>query len=531
MTTPVTRIKTRRGTLAQWAAASATVLAAGELGTVLPASPGVRARFKIGDGTSDWDELPYQELDTTAPLTLTGELTVADLAGVETINGRDVVADYVTLDATTHARGHLAVFPWTLTHPAAFPTTPEIVPVRTSRGWRGSVSARSLRPAISGTTYYVDVVLGDDGNAGTEAAPLKSVFVALQKNDVGLVKVAPGLYGFENTWKAPTYTIAVDASYGVERWAVRPGEVILHTGYSAPTWTVNGTHGTVWDATLAFVHGVTDLGVRLATGGYVDYVACTSLAQCAATRGSYYYDGTTLNVHPLRVGAPDARVLALRQVQGALDSSRRSVWMSDLTFVGGSAGVLMQNVSGTDGGRLIARRVKVSNATGDGLATKGIARVILEDCEVYNCRGDGITHQQQTTTNPSQIVEVRCISAGNGSTDTADVTNAFTSHANQHVTRIGCRGGTSRGPSFADVNAGNKVWMAGCEAWASSSEDDDTQSAGFFHGAGSEAWLYDCESSGSLWDLVVGASSTVYLDESFVPVQSLTGTLGTHTQL
>lgn len=530
MTEPITRIKLRRGVTAAWAAAN-TILAAGEAGVQLAATAGQRARWKIGDGVTAWDDLPWQEFDASAPLTLTDTLTVADVAGVETINGRDVSADYATLDATKVARGQLAVYPWSLVKPTNFPVTPEITPVRTARGWRGSVSARSLRPAITGTTYYVDVVLGNNANAGTEAAPLKSVWSALQKADVGLVKVAPGLYGFEDTWKAPTYAIAVDASYGVERWACRPGEVVLHTGYSAPTWTVNGTYATVFDATLAFVHGVTDIGVRLPNGAYLDYVAAASLAQCSTIRGSYFYDGTTLSVHPLRVGAPDARVLPLRNVQGALDSSRRSVWMSDLTFVGGSQGILVQNTTGTDGGRLIARRVKVCNATNDGIQTKGTARVILEDCEVYGCRGDGITHQEQATTLPRQIVEVRCISAGHGSTETADTMNGFTSHANMHVLRIGCKGGTSRGPSFADVNSGNRVWMVGCEAWHSASEDDDTQNTGFTFSNGSNAWLYDCESSGSLWDLVVGASSEVYLDECVCSVQSVAGTLGTHTQL
>lgn len=529
MTEPVTRIKLRRGSAASWSSAN-TVLAPGELGVELPATAGQRARVKIGDGTTAWDALPWQEFDPEAPLELGDTLSVGEIADLETLNGRTISQDFAQIDATKTVRGQLAAFPWTLAKPTNFPTTPEVLPVRTPRGWAGSVSARSLRAAITGATYYVDVVLGNNANAGTEAAPLKSVWSALQKADVGLVKVAPGLYGFEDTWKLPTYAIAVDASYGVERWACRPGEVVLHTGYSAPTWAANGTYSTVYDATLAFIHGVTDIGVRLPNGAYLDYVACTSLAQCSAVRGSYFYNGTVLSVHPMRAGAPDARVLPLRNVQGGADVSRRSIWMSDLTFVGGSMGFLAQNNTGTDGGRLVARRVKALNCTGQGIQTQGFARVVLEDCEAYGCRGDGIIHQEQATSAPSQIVEIRCISAGHGATDTNDVINAFTSHANMHVTRIGCRGGTSRGPSFADVNSGNRTWLVGCDAWHSASEDDDTQATGFTFSNGAQAWLYDCHSQGSLWDLVVGASSEVYLDECSVPVRSIVGTLGTHTQ-
>jgi hypothetical protein len=49
----IRRVQTRRGTQAQWTAEN-PVLEEGEMGLVMDVG-----RFKVGNGTDDWDTLPY----------------------------------------------------------------------------------------------------------------------------------------------------------------------------------------------------------------------------------------------------------------------------------------------------------------------------------------------------------------------------------------------------------------------------------------------------------------------------------------
>lgn len=64
-----TRIKLRRGTTLQWASAN-PVLSLGEFGYESDTT-----RFKIGDGTTAWNSLSYNE----QIITLTGDATGSDI--------------------------------------------------------------------------------------------------------------------------------------------------------------------------------------------------------------------------------------------------------------------------------------------------------------------------------------------------------------------------------------------------------------------------------------------------------------------
>ena len=61
-----TQIRIRSGTTAQWSSANPT-LAEGEMGINLDTS-----NFKIGDGTTAWNDLPYWLSDGLNPFLLMG---------------------------------------------------------------------------------------------------------------------------------------------------------------------------------------------------------------------------------------------------------------------------------------------------------------------------------------------------------------------------------------------------------------------------------------------------------------------------
>ena len=72
----MTLIQLRRGTAAQWTTAN-PVLAAGEVGLEVPAVSGQPVRTKVGDGTTAWNTLFYNDgaqlVTLTAPYTLASQ--------------------------------------------------------------------------------------------------------------------------------------------------------------------------------------------------------------------------------------------------------------------------------------------------------------------------------------------------------------------------------------------------------------------------------------------------------------------------
>lgn len=422
---------------------------------------------------------------------------------------------------------------WTLTKPAAYPPTPPILPRRTIRGWMGNVSARSLRTVTGGTsTYYVDAAKGSNANIGSAAAPFRSVWYALNQSDVGVVKVAPGVYTLQDTWQTPTYTISITNAYAVERWPVRSGEVILTTAKHNPTWTLASLYSTC--TTSQDVQNVVDIDVKAEDGGYATYEQVTSSALCDAQPGSWYHDtgANTLYVHPLRPGVPGRSVLVMEGAyNGAVDSaSRRTIYMEGLTFIGGASGFVASNNTGSAGGQVVAVRCNFHNSAVVGFRPTGYATVVTEDCRAMRNRNDGFSYVLNGSTGTTNAVEVRNEYAWNGYFDGNDAANGSSVHDGMAILRIGCKAWMNMGPQWADVNASTFSWNVGCDAGQSAAFDEDTQACGFQVLGGATMYLYDCTSRVNLYDVVVGTGSSLYQDQCEFAVVSNSGTSSTYTQ-
>jgi hypothetical protein len=148
---------------------------------------------------------------------------------------------------------------------------------------------------------YVDIASGNDANAGTAAAPLKSIRVAMgnvQSGSRAIVLIKGGLYDFANSWRGanPLGTVVQ-----VQSW---DGNSVISSMHDAGlVWALDSgvTYSATFAETVLSVFDAVNLYVDpvtlLATEYYSRLTLAASLALCRSTAGSYFISGTTIYVH------------------------------------------------------------------------------------------------------------------------------------------------------------------------------------------------------------------------------------------
>lgn len=176
----------------------------------------------------------------------------------------------------------------------------------------------------SGVTYYVDVVNGSDTAVGSNAAPLKSLAVALDKTPLAsnIVLLATGEYFCNREITGRNLTIS-----SVNGPAVING--VLTTSAWAPYLDSDNTFQFMGNG-LA-VAGVVDWNSTDVYGGPTYLKLVASIDQVPNTPGSYYVSPTAIVVNTTTGTKPDAQI----QVIGANTGIR----------VTGSAKVLLKNIT------------------------------------------------------------------------------------------------------------------------------------------------------------------------------------------
>ncbi|MCY1517093.1 hypothetical protein D9M68_517620 [compost metagenome] len=380
--------------------------------------------------------------------------------------------------------------------------------IRTARGYAADIDVRDLMPAVSGTTYYVDVVTGSDANAGTSGAPLKSIQAALGKADVSIVKVAPGFYPHGSNW-ASAFPAARD--FIVERWeGVRPGPVINSTAVDSLTWTVNGTYSNVYQANRTTVCAVMDYSRTRRDGTPYAYQQVSTLALCSTTDGSWYTDGAIVYVNTLENSTPHREIKVFLLVAAAYFQTAKAVLVDGIEFHGGRESFYPSNSSGA-GGLLLARNCKflyAMDATyGNGLRLEGVAQAYLQNCEALHNARDGLNYHALAGNVPN-VVEINCRGLHNGQTGAGN-NNGSTMHDGGRIVRIGGEYAYNEGPNVADVN-GSYSFNAGVRAYDARIGAVDLPNANFYTSDGT-MWLLECDPSGSYYDAVQTGTGLVCL--------------------
>lgn len=469
--------------------------------------------------------------DTSSTNASSGQIAITDSSGGILSAGTTSVTGVSVVTGSD-------VAPVTISKPSAFPWTPPILPKRIRRGYRGTVSARSLRNT-TGSTLYVDVVTGDDGvGTGSIGAPFKSIWKAVTSAGVKTVRVAPGIYGFANRWGNAAYAADL-TTLNVEKWPLRAGEVYATTALTITSWAAVGT---AWEETgLDFISHVVDLSVRTQDGAPTRYAEVASVAACQATPGSFHRTGTgagqTVTVHPLDSGEPGHDILVLRQDSGATVSTNVTlnlmpdVYVDGITFIGGSGGFGADNTAGSVvDGTIVMVNCRFYSAMYNGFFSKAIDVVILENCEAHNNEQDGF-HHTNSGSRGTKAIEINCTYNGNGTTAISDTSNGSTIHDYCAVVRIGCHAERNVGSNYADTGTPatpatmSYSWMVGCSSGSTSTHSLTLYMTGFHLLNQNTMFLYECDSAACLQDLNVSAGCVCYTDSCHFGTTNNAGTL------
>jgi hypothetical protein len=377
------------------------------------------------------------------------------------------------------------------------------------------------KPAVT-KSYYVDVATGDNGAAGTEAAPLKSIKTALAKADVDAVYVAPGLYQWGDGWD---YT-SVTRSISVQRWG-DSGEVRISASvpHASLVWAAEAApNEDVWAAawateTMDEVFDAANLDV------YGDYTLLTeraSVAEVQANAGSFWVNAGVVYVRTVDSRTPDTDIYVTVLSRNIRHTSAVTLYLANITAEFGQGTLYAVNASASL--NLYAYNCVFGySTTQDMVYLSGGGQAIFEECVFKKSIGDCYKNIANTT--QAEVLLVNCEARTAGRSGTAY--NAYSSHDGATEVYVGCVGYNTYGPVINNIGVAN-TWMVGCYM-------HDSIAAGatnYNYGVTGNMWLDTCVSSDSTYDLVPAAASTIYTyDLTSGGSNSGAGTVSAYTAL
>jgi hypothetical protein len=277
--------------------------------------------------------------------------------------------------------------------PAPPPTSPGTLPTWVSLDWAAFPTDPGPSYTVAGKTWVVSLS-GSDSNAGTEAAPLRSIATALGKAQPGdLVLVHGGSY--------------VEGTAGDYRALVMDKDNVILTAAAGETVNVSGKSGYKYGLVLIgsslVVNGINLSGFTpsIEVGSSTktqQNLVITNLTVTAPT--GVFSDGIVDYADTVSKGFPNIKGLLLKNVKvlGAslsisCNSGPCSSWrLENVVVKGGGGGA---GSSGSDaiaienGDNLLFYKVDVSGAAADGIDTKA-SRVVVWDSHVHDVARNGV---------------------------------------------------------------------------------------------------------------------------------------------
>ena len=317
----------------------------------------------------------------------------------------------------------------------------------------------TLKPAIT-KTYWVKST-GSDAAAGTEGAPLLSLSVALAKSDVDEViidtsagdYIMPSTRGWGNTQPPRDVSVRVTG----------PGMAISTAANSAtfPTWV--NVSGAIYKTTTAAAnaYSIIDSSIVESDGFFNRAMVAASVA--AMTPGTYFHDGTDLNVWALdsRNLVGDQRMLLSGSNSNLrIPSANRTIYVDGVHFVGGlplnyvSAGVVDPLFVGLN----CTFQGSHSNGSTNAVNITGPGRFYFYRCGAARGWRDQLNYHGNANGDP-KVFENECWTGLGGYVGTSD--NASTSHENTAIIRLNGRYGHSLNRTVADIGDTRTLILGG----------------------------------------------------------------------
>lgn len=399
---------------------------------------------------------------------------------------------------------------WTpVTQPAGFTSTlPFVVQKKGTefRAWDATLDKEwdpaDYAPAVS-KTYYV-ALTGDNGAAGTEAAPLATIAAAVAKGDVDRVIIldqGPYHYGASCAGinLARSMSIIGHAS-GTVLTAARVG--LGWAGSGVHSYTVNLANA----ATLAFDASNVD-----GNGEMQKLTVVADAATVDTTPNSIYVDGSgNIYVRLFDDRAPDSdlRVFDVFKNVVRCQVNGAKIYIENLNVYnsGGGASIYTRG-----GARITAKNCEIAYGA-QGAQTLG-GQLAFKSCDIHHHFGDGIDYADWP---PSYLdaegIEVDVTSRDNGLDSGVGSNNGSTCHAAAKAFCLNSQYYRNDGRNVADIGASQR-WCVACTA-RDSVASFAAYDCNFANGTSGNAdllWLDSCVSSGSAEDINTGTAGNIYI--------------------
>lgn len=327
--------------------------------------------------------------------------------------------------------------------------------------------AEVFKPDVSGkTTYYVNIATGHDTNNNglSPSSPFKSIHVARNKPDVGVIEIASGMYedqfGFNNSAGAAN-------SKDIIIRAAKDENVIISAGRFKLTWVKTPEKTNVYQITRSSVAGVYDLKFVDEHGDHQRLTATSSVDEVDATPGSYYTNGVTLYVHTSDSRAADQLFVAL-DLYNFKTVGNYKVYLEGIKFWGGKEGCVSASLSTSTDTPIIAAKnceFKYSTNGAGGFMTLGVTSYAQNCVCAWNSR-DGFNYHKGGPV-VAKAIEVNCIGRSSGIGRGTDQDNGSTMHDGGKAIRVNCTYHSNEGPNVHDITVECESWFVGCESYGS----------------------------------------------------------------
>lgn len=388
------------------------------------------------------------------------------------------------------------------------------------------------KPTTS-TTYYVDLDNGNNNNDGLSwETALKTPNSARAKAGSKTIYVAGASRKFNRT-ESPygslggdTVLIGVDRGYGFPEFSSR---FESYNGVSGLQWVADGA--AYKTARSAMSNGGVRDSKYKTNGLRKAYTKVNSVAECQATAGSWYTDGTHVWVRPIDdraiVTGQDEEIDLLYAADGLELTGNYTVYMENIRFSGGKWGFRQLGGTASDRPKFYASRCNFDYALdNNGLDLNGVAEFYLERCTANGCKLDGFNHSARNGYIGGGT-EFRCTSIGNGSNGNSN-NNGTTIHDGGWVVRFDPVAYDNEGPNLRDIGNGSvSILFKGRFKDSRASNSSQRINIGFGDGSetvGVKGFVYEAalRPGTTTLDLDVGTGSTVY---SAIDYASKSGTV------
>ncbi len=344
--------------------------------------------------------------------------------------------------------------------------------------------------------YWVDIATGDDSNAGTEAAPFKSIKKAMEQGGGGTSKsifIAAGDYDYDNSWQNTVRTGAhyLYATGGRAKittrvaglsWVNTTGDIYKATKTHTEAW------GSVYDASN--LQYLDESGNSLSFKGFEngDYMRYNEGASATTlTSGEYFISGNDLYVRCFDDRAPDNDIRAYLDADNGKYADTY-IACENIDFEGGDDSMTITQANSTDEAYFKNCTFKYS-VSENGLVVLGAGLCLCYECAAAYSFRDGCNYHKAAGGSSGQAVEIDCVSRVTG--DSGGTSNNGSSvHDAYDAVRVNCHYHTSQGPVVNDVGT-SKVWMLGCSAHGSTVTGSQSFNMGLSDTA--EGWYDSCD--------------------------------------